>query len=243
MKKNRPSKTKSKASALDKLIALAVKKKTRDAVEKGRALKKLGLYSPKQLSQKTLTASQRRTINAKFKLLQSEKFYTRGISHSPLTQDAKGRYQLSDYFSLVRTKKKIVEQKSGVIKTDKGLLVSHAGNVKARVDRKGNLVEVDKAKGTRKQFRRLRNTDLIKFLEKGARGELKGKYPKGTRFILHRWGGSNGSHYREINPEIEGDFADVYKYESLFRAILPPRGKEIYSRTTYMEQIVYKDLH
>lgn len=211
-------------------------------MEKGRALKRLGLYAPKSLTIKGLTPAQRRTIDAKFKTLQGEKFYTRGVSHSPLVQDEKGRYKLSKYFSLVRTKKKDIEQKSGTVRTSNGLIASHPGNVKVRIDSKGRLLEVDAAMGTTKRFRRLRNTDLIKFLEKGARGELKGKYPKGTRFVLHRWGGNQGQHYREINPEIPEDFADVYKYETTIANTLSAYGAKIYGQSTYLEQVRFKDL-
>ena len=242
MKNSKTKSSKSKATPLDKLIAAATAKRNRETVEKGRALKRLGLYEPKSLAVKTLTPSQRRTIDAKFKALQSEKYYTRGVSHSPLVMDEKGKYKLSQYFSLVRTKKKDVEQKSGVTKTKNGLLVSHPGTVKMRIDRKGRLLEVDKAKGMEKRFRRLRNGDLIKFLERGARGELKGKFPKGTRFILHRWGGNQGLHYREINPEIPGDFADVYKYETQFAGMLTNYAAKVYSQSTYLEQLRFKDL-
>lgn len=205
-----------------KQAKIAKKKALQDTAAKARALKKLGLYNPKEsIKQSTLTAAKKRRINKLYTDLQKRTHYNAesGRVIRPLIKQdrvAKGgkvypRYELSQFFHLVKTKKKLKVGQRNAIKSSKGILVEkERANYRIKVSKNGTITEY--LPGTRRRIRRTSYSgkELLSFLDDIENDKVK--LDADEYLTLDRWGwgtpGALGEAYG--NDELQS-LADLFK--------------------------------
>lgn len=201
------------------------KNELRDIAAKARALKKLGLYNPKEpIKQSTLTKSKKRTITKAFnKLQRHSKFIEKGFSVRPLVKIDKvnkaGRivssYKLSDYFKLFKTKKK-TNAISGVVASRKGILVEKdTVDSVIRINKDGDLVQSRPSKSGKRIITRrkgVKGKKIIKLVEDIESGKIKLK--KNQHLIYNRYGWKDKNNTRAFDyDELDLFVSEFYNYQ------------------------------
>lgn len=198
------------------------KNELRETAMRARALKKLGLYNPKDsIKQSTLTPAKRQRINKAFYNLQRHsKFIEKGHTVRPLNKIDKvgknGRvtqhYQLNKNFQLIHTKKK-TSAISGVIKTRKGILVEKdSPDSVVRVNAKtGELVQsTPNKKGPRTITRRkgIKGQAIAKFVDDIDNNRIRIK--NNQHLVYHRFGWTDPRNTQAFDHDELDLFANVF---------------------------------
>jgi hypothetical protein len=197
------------------------KNELREIAIRARALKKLGLYNPKDsIKQSTITPAKKRRINkAFFDLQRHAKFVEKGHTVRPLTKVDKvgknGRvtqhYQLNKNFQLVRTKKK-TNAISGVIKTKKGYLVEKdTPDSIVRINKKTGEIVQSRAnkKGPRTITRRkgIKGKAIAEFVDDIENNRIKIK--PNQHLVYHRFGWTNPNNTQAFDHDELDMFAEL----------------------------------
>lgn len=183
---------KSSRKSIHKKITQVQRDRESDLVAKWRALKKLGLINTRNNpSKKHLTSRLKTKINKEFYAIQGEGQYVRGKTIRPFIKETVKtksgihvKYNLSDYFHLIKTKNK-TEIRTGIIKTSKGYLAQKKSkNSRVTINKKGEVLEtIGKERYRKKSYSGAAILDLY---TKAKDGTLK--IPRGERMVLNKFG-------------------------------------------------------
>lgn len=207
----RASKSVKRLSKTAQRKALQVKRAREDEyLARWRALKKLGLVNTKNPpAKKRLTSKVKAKINKEFFALQDHGHFAKGRVNRPLkkieyktpTGKKREKYELSEYFHALTTKKK-TSAKTGIIKTGKGYIVEvNSPETKIRINKRGELVEKT---GTRIRRRSsYKGKYIIQLIEQIERGRLK---IKNNEWLVYRPWGSEAYEQMYAQDSLE-DFA------------------------------------
>ena len=198
------------------------KAELREIAIRARALKKLGLYNPKNpIKQSSITRAQTRRVNTLFKtLMRHGKYIERGKTVRPLNKVAKvaktGKiietYQLNENFAFLRTKKK-TKIKQGVIKTSKGYIVEKdSPSSKVRINNNGDITQSTKnEKGPRTLTRRkaITGNAIAKFVDDVENNKVRIK--ENQHLMYRRFGWVDSSNVKLFDHDEMDLFAQLFR--------------------------------